>query len=143
MQIFEITPHVGIGKIKLGMSREDVFTLFGKPNFDREDRIGYLDGFMINFDKHNTVEFIELAKSAEYCALFNGIDLHNIKANDAVEFVNKFDVFDKDDPEIGYSYIFKKLQLSLWRGVLPECEHDSDGMHFETVGIGVDDYFQL
>ncbi|WP_444911677.1 hypothetical protein [Microbulbifer sp. PAAF003] len=141
MKYFEIEPNVGIGPIKLGMSKAELIDLVGKLEFENNERITYLSDFMVYFDKSNHVEFIELAKSELFEASYNGINLHNVTAIQALKHVCKFDSYDNNDPELGYSYVFKKLQLSLWRGTLPESEHDEDGKYFESVAIGASGYF--
>ncbi|WP_415894565.1 hypothetical protein ACMXYQ_08965 [Neptuniibacter sp. PT34_22] len=142
MKHFAIEPNVGVGPIKLGMSKAEVIDLFGQPEFENNERTVYLSGFMVDFDELNHVEFIEVAKSDLFEATYEGINLHNVSASQAVEHVCKFDSYDNSDPELGHSYIFKKLQLSLWRGTLPEDENDEDGKYFESVAIGVSNYFE-
>lgn len=142
MKHFEIEPNVGVGPIKLGMPKNEVINLLGKPEFENNDRTAYLSGFMIDFDESNHVEFIELSKSDLFEASYKGINLHNVTALQAVEHVCKFDSYDTSDPELGYSYIFKELQLSLWRNTLPEKDLDEDGKHFESVAIGVSNYYE-
>lgn len=142
MKHIEIEPNVGVGPIKLGMSKAEVIDLFGKPEYENNERSAYMAGFMVDFDESNHVEFIELASSDLFAALYKGKNLHNLTASEAVEHVSKFDSYDKNDPELGYSYVFKNLQLSLWRGTLPGNEQDEDGKYFESVAIGVSNYFE-
>ncbi len=141
MQKFEIVPNVGVGPIKLGMSRVEVEAFFGKPEFDSDDRIGFMSGFLVDFDASGNVEFIELANSTKFEAMYKGTNLHSVKAEEAVAVVEKDDVYDTSDPEVGHSYIFKTLQLSLWRGTVPEDSSDTDGQYFEAVGIASRGYF--
>ncbi len=141
MNKFEITPNIGVGPIKFGMNRAEVESVFGKPDFINASRIGFMSGFFIDFDTNDKVEFIEVADSNEFEATYSGINLHKIKANEAVALVSKNHSYDSSDPELGYSYIFKGLQLSLWRGTLPENELDTDGMYFEAIGVASGDYF--
>jgi len=142
MENFEIEPNIGVGPIKLGMHKSEVVKVFGKPEHEHDNRSGYFSGFMVDFDESDKVEFIELAKSDLFTSSFKGKSLHNIPASEAVEYICKLDDFDPNEPELGYSYIFKKLQLSLWRGTLPENEQDKDGKYFEAVGVGVSNYFE-
>jgi len=142
MHHYTIEPHNGIGPIRLGMSRSDVESIFGKPQFEQGERVGYLDGFMIDFDEAGRVEFIELANSLRFTATYRGKDLHALPADEVVELVGQDDSFDQDDPEVGYSYIFKGLQLSLWRPTLPQSPADADGQHFQAVGLASDGYFE-
>ena len=99
------------------------------------EKVSYIIGYEEN------VEFIELTNTDRFEALYNGVDLHKLKATEALEIVLSDDNYDPSDPELGYSYIFKKLQLSLWRSVISENESDSEGQYFEAVGIGGRDYF--
>ena len=55
-------------------------------------------------------------------------------------------------PEQGYSFIFPKIEMSLWRQSIPEdeeddkCKMDSEeyekpGTYFDTIGLGASGYF--
>ncbi|NVJ62439.1 MAG: hypothetical protein HWE27_18770 [Gammaproteobacteria bacterium] len=110
MKHFEIEPNEGVGPVRFGMSKADVIDILGKSEFENNKRLTYLSGFMVDFDASNKVELIELAKSDLFEASYKGINLHNVTALEAVEHVCKFDSYDNNDPELGYSYIFKKLQ---------------------------------
>jgi len=144
MQEFQILPHEGIGPIKLGMSRKEVREIFGEPQFSQNNREGFLDGFMIDFNEAGKVEFIELARSQQFRAVFEGKCLHEIPADEAVAHVSGFAMYDQNDRELGYSYVFIDLQLSLWRGTMPDADQapdDPDGRFFEAVGIAEQGYF--
>lgn len=138
---FEIIPHEGVGPVKFGMKAHEVEAVMGKPEDIQDNRHYYLSGFMVDFNTSGKVEFIELADSPKFQAKYHGRNLHKLKSDEALNYVSQFDTFDTDDPELGYSYIFKNLQLSLWRGTLPEDEFDEDGAYFEAVGIASDNYF--
>lgn len=142
MANFRIEPNVGVGPIKFGMSKAEVESVFGLPEYENGNRVGYFSGFMINFDALNAVEFIELAKSDLFTSEYKGIELHCLSASKVLSFVGEHDDFDLDDPELGYSYVFKSLQLSLWRGTLPDDENDNEGKFFEAVGVGCSCYFE-
>lgn len=142
MEHYLIEPNIGVGPIKLGMHKSEVENIFGKPEFEKDNRAGYFSGFMLNYNASNKVEFIELAKSKLFTTSYEGKNLHEITANEAVELVSNYDSYDTNDPELGYSYIFKGLQLSLWRGTLPENTKDEDGKYFQAVGLGEANYFE-
>lgn len=146
MREFQILPHKGVGPIKLGMTREEVHAIFGEPQFSHGLREQFLDGFMVDFSEENRVEFIELAKSQQFRAILEGKCLHEIPAHEVIRHVSKYGEYDRNDPELGYSYVFVDLQLSLWRGVIPTANQEPDdsvGRYFEAVGIAEDGYFQL
>ncbi len=142
MVTFEIIPHVGVGPVQFGMKADELDAALGKPERVHGNRYDYLSGFMVDLDESGRVVFIELADSPNFQATYRGVNLHHTAAQDAVTFISQFDTHDADDPEVGYSYVFKKLQLSLWRGTVPEDEADEDGKYFEAVGVGTDGYFE-
>jgi hypothetical protein len=143
---FDIRPNEGVGPIALGMLRDEVHTALGSPEGPpRGGREGFLGGFFVDFDTNGRVEFIELARSSRFRAIFHGTCLHEVPADEAVRIVGEYDQCDITNPELGYSYIFLRLQLSLWRGTRPgpnQAANDSDGGYFEAVGVGADGYFQ-
>lgn len=141
MNKFEITPNIGVGPIKFGMNRSSVEAVFGKPDNVSNSRIGFMSGFFIDFNINDKVKFIELSDSAEFEITYSGINLYKIKADDVVALLSIKDSYDSTDPELGYSYIFKSLQISLWRGTMPENEQDNDGMYFEAIGVANESYF--
>ena len=67
-----------------------------------------------------------------------------MNADDAVAHIQSIAPYDANDPELGYSYVFPGLQLSLWRPVIPDAEQNADdttGRRFEAVGVGGEGYF--
>ena len=144
MKTFDIEPLKGVGPVRFGMSRAEVHGLLGKPESVNGDREWFLDGFAVDFNSSGDVEFLEFAKSREFRVVFNDKSLHELDADDAVTHVSDVAPYDADDPESGYTYIFPKLQLSLWRPTIPEPDQskdDPDGRHFHAVGAGCAGYF--
>lgn len=146
MTEFVIVPHQGVGPIRLGMSRSEVHEQFDEPEFVIRDctREVFFGGFMVDFDRHDTVEFIELAKSDKFRGVFEGKCLHDIPADEAVAFVSQFSSRDVAVRERSHSYLFLDLQLSLWRGTVADAdqpEEDLDGRYFEAIGVAADGYF--
>jgi hypothetical protein len=149
LQMLELTviPHHGVGPIRLGMTRSEVHEQLGEPEHVSRDRSreGFLSGFMVDFNLEDKAEFIELAKSNRFRALFEGKCLHELPADEAVAFVSRFGRYNEDGRTLGYQYIFLDLQLSLWRGTVADPEqpeNDPDGRYFEAVGVAEDGYFQ-
>ena len=128
------------------MTRDEVHSLLGTPKTTRGlRREGFLGGFYVDYDDEGTVEFIEMAKSDQFLSSYQGVCLHRVTADEAVKFVSCFDQFDENNPERGYTFLFPKLQLSLWRGIVPMAEQEPDNMngrYFEAVGVGRLGYFQ-
>jgi hypothetical protein len=134
MKEFEITPLEGVGPIRFGMTLADVHAALGPPESVNDAREWFMDGFAVDFDSNGTVEFLEFASSDQFHILFHGQCIHELAADDAVALVTQHADFDADDPELGYTYMFPKLQLSLWRPATEEPR-------FHAVGVGRDGYF--
>lgn len=145
MQTFDIRPTLGVGPIRFGMTRDDVRELIGPHDGDGdEEREWYLEDLAIDFNADGKVAFIELAESENFRALLDGECLHELDADSAVAHVEKLASFDPNGPEPGYTYIFPKLQLSLWRPVVPDASQvpdDPTGRTFEAVSVGPVGYF--
>jgi len=58
-----------------------------------------------------------------------------------VTLIRRYADLDTTDPELGYSYLFPRISLSLWRSVKPDAA-DQDGRFFEAIGVGVPGYFE-
>lgn len=150
MDTFDVVPLVGVTPIKLGMSREESRAAmalpvhpFTKTPADSTPVDTYADGCLqVFFSSDDYVEFIEL--SAPINAVYHGMSVFQTQADDLIAAIGAESPYDPDNPELGYSYIFPDLELSLWRPTMPEEEQsreDTDGRYFATVGVGVRGYF--
>jgi hypothetical protein len=142
----EIRPHEGVGALRLGMTRAESRAVFGgvSGEFRKEsdgDRTTdeLLGAVHVYYDDEDRSEYIEISRSAEVRPVFDGIALLEIAPSEAVASVAAHAPFDADDPELGYSYVFKALDLSLWRPVADDAE--PEGRTFMTVGIGRVGYY--
>ena len=144
MKEFEIEPKVGVGPIRLGMTREEVREQLGDPDDATDQREWYLEDMAIDFDKSGHAEFIELAASERFRVIFQGKDLHELEADDAVAHLRAIAEYDENDPELGCSFVFPALQLCLWRPMIPfdgQDEDDPTGRRFEAIGVAGEGYF--
>ncbi len=144
MRRFEIQPKVGLGPIRFGMTRAEVRAELGAPESEHDEREWYLEDMAVDFDADGRVEFIETAESAHFEVVFMDSNMHAIAANAAVVLLQTVAPYDDSAPELGYSYIFPSIQLSLWRPVIPDAEQDPEdqnGRRFEAIGIGREGYF--
>jgi hypothetical protein len=89
------------------------------------------------------VEYIELSRGSVVGALYRDLDVFATPADEVVAYISRDSAFDQSDPEIPYSYLFRDLQLSLWRPVIPESDTDSEGRYFSTIGIGKRGYYDM
>jgi hypothetical protein len=147
---YEVVPHVGIGPVRLGMSRDDVrrampgpcHPFLKGPDASQETDTFHENGFQVFYSGTAPVaESIELSRDSGFRALYRGVDVFATPADVVVSHVARDAAFDPDHWELGYSYIFPALDLSLWRPVLPESPEDTDGREFSTIGIGIVGYF--
>jgi hypothetical protein len=100
----------------------------------------YLDScFQVFYDLADTVEYIELSRGGPITAVYNDLDVFATDAEQVVRYIAQHAVFDTTDPELGYSYIFPALELSVWRPLLPE--DGLEGCYFATIGIGRPGYY--
>ncbi len=134
MNKFNIIPGISIGPIQIGMGTDKILELWGKPQSIHGNRWMYHDGFFIDYDESRKVEFIETGKSKNYSIILDGLDLHKTKSDKVIELFSKLDDYDRNEPDLGFSYVFKKIQLSLWRGSV-EMEF------FESIGQASPKYF--
>lgn len=147
---FKVEPLSGIGPARLGVPRDElraamnaVSETFRKVEGDRWETDAYFGGgFQVFYGGHEPrVEFIELSRSGGMVALFEGLDVFGTPAAELIARLDRRCPYDRNDPEIGYSYIFRDWELALWRPVVPEGPGDDEGRYFSTIGVGVRGYF--
>ena len=147
--VYEVAPLKGVGSILLGMSRAGSRSAMGvspetfrKSTADEFLTDAYNDSaFQVFFDAKETVEYIELSSGGPIPVVYKGISVFETQADELIEIISLDAPCDQNDPELGYSYIFPRLELSLWRPVIPESQNDEDGRYFSTIGIGRKGYY--
>ena len=87
---FDIKPLVGIGPVRLGMSREEVQMVMGvEPNVFRKSQNSrqttdafHNNGFQVFYTgEQPTVEYIELSRDCDFTVSIDGIDVFSTPAN--------------------------------------------------------------
>ena len=145
MKTFHVVPHVGVEPVRLGMTRDESRAAMGAqslPSALRSEKDLYYDNaFQVFFDSEDRVEYIELSKNSIFTAFYKGINVHETEGDALVDIVEKDADFDENNPELGYSFIFPTLELSVWRPTVPEDENDEEGRFFSTIGIGTKGYY--
>jgi hypothetical protein len=148
LTVFDVLPHVGAGLVRLGMSRSEVRVLLGDPvsSYQKVPGKPFTDayfggGLQVAFDGEDRGEYIELNGPGAVDAVFYGRSLLFLPADDVLEWMSRFAEYDHGDPELGYSYVYPALDLSLWRPTLPETPEDEDGRFFRSIGIGIAGYY--
>lgn len=144
MKVYEVEPLKGIGAIGLGMDRQDARKVMPEtPDVSgaRDHVDNYHDGGMqVFYDKHDKVEFIELLRGSGFTAVTHGVDVFSHSAKEVLDVITEVSEYNQDDLEVGYSYVFPDLELSLWRPNIPE-DGEEEGKYFSTIGIGVQGYY--
>jgi hypothetical protein len=147
---YEVIPLKKIGPVFLGMLRKDVRSTLGiQPYVFRKgadssslSEAYHESCFQVFYDEDDRVEYIEVSSGgAAFVTVYGGKDVFETRASDLVDLVSKEAPFDSEHPELGYSYIFPRLELSLWRPAMPEDEQDPEGQYFSTIGIGKRGYY--
>ena len=148
MRDYNVEPFVGVGPVRLGMSRDAVHNaMHESPGpFRKGSSVAPLtdafhhSAFQVFYaGDQPIVEYIELSRDAELRAFYRGLDVFATPADEVAAFISRDAIYDEAGREFPYSYIFRRLQLSLWRPVLPE--DDDSGRFFSTIGIGRRGYY--
>jgi hypothetical protein len=145
MVIFTVVPLVGVGPVRLRMSRDAVHRELGPPDiaFMKTTESHWpTDAWMENCfqvfysGSAPTVNFIELSKGGPLEASCFGISVFQTRIEQVIAAISKQADLDTTDPEHGSAFTFPRLELSFWR------PHDDDRF-FRTVGIGVPGYYSV
>jgi hypothetical protein len=125
----EIVPHVGIGKVRLGMSREEADWLLDR-------------GMTIDAGgSPPAVTFIQV--SHRESATYRGVDVfdEDRSADDVVVEIVRLEGLDPADyPPGKHEYLFPVLNMILWRGEVSD-EPGDQGYTFQAASIHVPGYY--
>ncbi|NWJ48967.1 MAG: hypothetical protein HXX08_24160 [Chloroflexi bacterium] len=167
---YELIPSVGIGPVRFGMTHQEVYEAMGtKPSttlprgkaVGEEERSSFHlhNCFAVHYSTENsTVEFIEVSSDCDIDVFYKDIDFFNTEVEELLVLLTKETPYDEDDPELGYSFIFPELELSLYRPHGPEdieplTEESSEEdikyyegelkrlKYIESVGLGITGYY--
>lgn len=146
---WELRPLHGANDLVFGMSRDDVLALLGAPEQparkvwgSEATRIGWRKGAVTLFFAPD-LEYIEFSRDSGLVVTLLGKPVFETPADELVLHVGQAGhAFDGADPELGYTFIFKDIQASLWRPLVPESPSDDEGRFFSTVGIGRLGYYE-
>jgi hypothetical protein len=153
--VYDVVPHEGIGPVRLGMSRAEAREAMERagvplPPVHLEDsRDEYHNaGFQVSHDASGNVEYIEIYRGEPFVTRYRGVDVFTTPADEMVALVAETAPYDPDDADLGLTYVFRALDLSLWRPVAPEdCEEEDEpdeydcGRVFTTIGVGRRGYY--
>jgi len=146
MRHFVVQPLQGIGPVQLGAARGAVIAALGEPgctfkktpDSQHATDAWFENGFEVFYaGTEPVVEYIELSRDNGFTATLLGRPVFTTLASDLVSHIEHVASFDTSDFELGYSYVFPSIELSLWRPVVEWPE----GRFFSTVGIGAIGYY--
>jgi hypothetical protein len=146
MREFEVIPHTAIGAVQLGMTREEIRQILGKPSHVqsayerwgiqfREKDYFFKNAFQVSYDSDMNAEFIEVSSESDYIVTLDGINVHASPPEKVIEAIRKYADPDEHDREYPTNIIFREIDLMLYR------EH-GEKEHFDAIGIGVKGYTQ-
>jgi hypothetical protein len=147
MRVFEVTPHVGIGPLRLGMTPAEVRQAVAghaveKIGRGREEMIDDL-GLNVDYSAADAdVTFIQAFPVDGVRFTFTGIDVFTTPADELLAAVACREGLPAPDFSPGrHEYLFPSLRLALWRGVVTE-EPGEQGWAFESISVHVPGYYE-
>ena len=132
MKAIEISPHQGIGKIKIGMKQEDVREAISSPadNIPAHSASGiefpesdyFLESsIQVTYETSTgNVDWIAINDNVPFKVVYEGLDLFNVAVEKVVAHTKKYGGLDTSDQELGYSYTFPTLGISYWRSSITD-----------------------
>ena len=123
-------------EIRLGMTKSDVENVLGSGETYDESRYYYQDELAVDYSsKDNTVEFIEFlgGPDGEIQPEIYGVKAFQVDAEELLQLLSEKNGTDIDDSE-EESAAFRNISVGIYR------ENYED--RWETIGLGVKDYYQ-
>ena len=139
MKEFKVIPYEAIGPVRLGMTRDRVRQVLGRPSCVRDAQVKgeihfpnkdyfFNNAFQISYDADLKAEFIEIAAESDYIVTFDGVRVHHAPHEQVLAAIRKHAQPDVTDSEYPINMFFPDLDLSLYR------EHSEED-NFDAIGI--------
>ncbi|MCH4888919.1 hypothetical protein EZV73_15090 [Acidaminobacter sp. JC074] len=162
---FKVVLNKSLGPLALGMSKTEVEKIIGKASDNYQSTFYYFNNnLQLEFDINGCLAFIQLSNNQHFIASFKDLNLFDLKDIEIDDLFSCYCTVDRNDPEYGYSYNYRSLQLIFWRKSNPENlrielnelkETDEDYsdqlefyleeiqrcQHFDTIAIYVEGYY--
>jgi len=147
MHKFKIAPHVGIGPILLGASRDSVraaLSASGYPLESSEDSLDYFasSGIQIEYGPDGCADFIGIACGKTYRLTYYDVDVFNTPADEIFDLIARRDN-SGDWPFDASGFVFPNQIVTLW-----EADEQYDRLGGEQrpiwaqVGLGNERYLE-
>ncbi|MFI9781134.1 hypothetical protein ACIHCV_42055 [Streptomyces sp. NPDC051956] len=149
---FELVPPIGIGPLRIGMSRDDATRALDSLSDVKEvsaaDQAGQHifrpSGLMVSIGcMHNRLESVELGRPSAPSDLvgFRGIDVFGLPAREVVRRMAEVAAIEPAD-EAPASFVAADLLLSFWRPFEADAEPDEEqGYYFSSVLLARPGYY--
>ena len=140
---FEVIPKIGVGPVKLGVTRASVIESMGvepksfmKSPMSAHPTDSFFDaGFQIFYDgEPPKVESIELSRGCGFEICFSGCKILDFPVQDALIKLESITGYKPETEDHGYSYEIPELGLWVWRQ--SNEENDDESLYFATIGVG-------
>lgn len=121
MDVLTIQPGIGIGNLKLGMTKDEVNECIQAYKDKYQKRYHSKNFFKnvlrVRYDANEKVNLIEIPYELkeEFRCLLNDIDVFNTKADELVQRIDKISHYDRSNTEMDTCFRFPELGLTLWR----------------------------
>ena len=140
---YEVIPHMGIGPVKLGMSREEVKEALGVKNYSGSNgEIDYYfkNSFQIEFES-NKADFIGVSYHPDYTVTYQGMNVFDTEAKKLFEFIATSE--NENHKYEPIEYLFPTQILTLWDA---DEQYDHIGLEsrliWAQIGVGTQCYIK-
>ncbi|EDM25948.1 hypothetical protein LNTAR_06264 [Lentisphaera araneosa HTCC2155] len=141
----EIKPHIGIGPILLGSTKEEARTALSQIGFELEHSIDVMDyfcnsGIQIEYSKTGIVEFIGTScEPNHFTVIYNDVNVFNTKATELFELINQNESELK--PYNDYEFMFPDQIITLWDAQEQYDRYENESrVIWAQVGLGNESY---
>lgn len=152
--------------IYLGMNQSAVEAAIGKGQLVGKRYYYYDNDMAIDYSDHKTVEFIEFLGGIDGSLhpVIYGVSAFDLPAGELTDLLRQKNDGEIDDSEQGYSFAFLNISVGVYREIKPSDviemieEMKADGIpakdnedvaeqmrkanHWDTIGIGISDYYR-
>jgi hypothetical protein len=142
MDTVDVVAGVGVGPVRLGMTRAEVHAALGPPPRTLEPapdeppaEAWSEDTLRVHYTASGTVERIELELGATPRVLLEGQEVSTTRVSALVKHLYARAHYDPNDPELGYRFHFPRLGLTLRRVKLPQGPQDTEGQFFTSLTL--------
>jgi hypothetical protein len=143
MRKLEVQPLRGVGEIRFATPRDEVIRLLGPWSSSAKKNLQafyptdgwFSNGLQIYYSgEQPSVEYIELSSGCGLEPICFGRPVFSTPVSELIALIQGHAPFDATDPELGFSYVFPSLELSLWRPTVED-------QFFSTIGVGTNGYY--